>query len=161
MSRKKAASQEVAVADPVDETSSRQEAATSEPESNGHAENGNGKSHVEAIGEKRSPVRSWSERFTGPVQYQKLTDDTLKAIVFKFKLAPGEKLPPVEALDVMRAHKKDDLGNATGLVFKDTRRHGPAWMIPNDPEGRSLADKIEMQLKEVAEKLEHGQGIPF
>lgn len=119
-----------------------------EPSGNGHA----------AAQEKRNPIRGWTERYVHPVKYRRFTDDTLNAILFKFDLKPGEKLPPAEALDVMRAHKKDDLDQSTGLVFKDTRRHGPVWIVPNDPEGRELADRIDMELNKVAKKLEAEQG---
>ena len=106
-------------------------------------------------------VRSWTTRFQGPVKYQKFTDANLKIIAFKFNLDPKEKLPD-EVLAVMREHKADKDGNATGLQFKDDRKHGKIWLIPNDIEGRMLADKIDFRLSELAHKLEETPGqAPF
>ena len=106
-------------------------------------------------------VRGWSSRLTGPLQYRKFTDANLKIIGFKFNLDDQEKLPP-EALEVMREHKKDADGNPTGLKFQNTRTHGKIWQIPNDAEGRVLADKIDFRLSELAQKLEEGQSkTPF
>ena len=102
------------------------------------------------------PVRGWTSRFEGPVKYRKFTDANLKIIGFKFDLDPGEKLPE-EALAVMREYKQDRDGNPTGLKFQDTRTHGKIWAIPNDVEGRTLADKIDFKLSEVARKLEEAQ----
>ncbi len=105
------------------------------------------------------PVRGWHSQFTGPLKFRRLVDANLKSIVFKFNLAPREKLPE-EALVVMREHKQDNQGNPTGLEFKDTRAHGKAWLIPDDVEGRALADKIDFKLSQIAEKLQQGPGQP-
>jgi len=62
----------------------------------------------------------------------------------------------------MREHKQDKDGKPTGLEFKDTRTHGKVWLIPNDVEGRALADKIDFKLSQLAEKMEQGQSqTPF
>jgi len=107
------------------------------------------------------PVRGWTSRLTGPLQYRKFTDANLKVIAFKFNLEADEKLPE-EALAVMRDHKQDKEGKPTGLKFQDTRTHGKIWTIPNDVEGRALADKIDFRLSELAQKLEEGQAkTPF
>jgi len=107
------------------------------------------------------PVRGWTSRLTGPLQYRKFTDANLKVIAFKFNLEADEKLPE-EALAVMRDHKQDKEGKPTGLKFQDTRTHGKIWTIPNDVEGRALADKIDFRLSELAQKLEEGQSkTPF
>jgi hypothetical protein len=106
------------------------------------------------------PVRGWTRRLEGPVKYQKFTDANLKIIGFKFQLEPNEKLPD-EVLAVMREHKLDKDGSPTGLKFQDTRKHGKIWSLPNDVEGRTVADRIDYQLSEVAHKME-GQGrAPF
>src|SRR5271154_4195018 len=39
------------------------------------------------------PVRGWTQRYTGPVQYRKFTDDNMRIIAFQFRLAANEKLP--------------------------------------------------------------------
>jgi len=71
-----------------------------------------------------------------------------------------ESLPP--ALAVMREHKQDKDGKPTGLKFQDTRTHGKIWTIPNDVEGRALADKIDFRLSELAQKMDESQGkTPF
>jgi len=107
------------------------------------------------------PVRGWTSRLTGPLQYRKFTDANMKVIAFKFNLDADEKLPE-EALAVMREHKQDKDGKPTGLKFQDTRTHGKIWTIPNDVEGRALADKIDFRLSELAQKLEEGQSkTPF
>ncbi len=106
-------------------------------------------------------VRGWTSRLTGPVKYRKFTDADLKIIAFKFDLDPKEKLPD-EVLAVMHEHKKDKDGNATGLKFQDTRKHGKVWTLPNDVEGRTIADKIDFRLSELAQKMEGAQGkTPF
>jgi hypothetical protein len=108
-----------------------------------------------------NPVFGFTSRFAGPLKYRKFTDANLKIIAFKFNLANQEKLPP-EALEIMREYKQDRDGNPTGLEFKQTRTHGKIWQIPNDVEGRTLADKIDMRLSEIAEKLQEAQGkTPF
>ncbi len=115
----------------------------------------------EAPKRKYEPVRGWTSRLAGPVKYRKFTDDTLKIIAFKFNLADNEKLPD-EVLTLMRDNKQDKDGNATGLKFQDTRKHGKIWTIPNDIEGRALADKIDFRLSELAQKTEQTPGqAPF
>jgi|GEM_PF-5107122 len=107
------------------------------------------------------PVFGFTSRFTGPLKYRKFTDANLKVIGFKFNLANQEKLPE-EALAIMHDHKQDKDGNPTGLKFKETRAHGKIWQIPNDVEGRALADKIDFKLSEIAHKMEEAQGkSPF
>jgi len=104
-----------------------------------------------------NPVRGWTSRLAGPLKYRKFTDDTLRVIAFKFNLGADEKLPE-EALAVMREHKTDKDGNATGLKFQDSRKHGKIWTVPKDTEGRALADKIDFALSQIAEKMEAAQG---
>ena len=107
------------------------------------------------------PVRGWTSRVTSPVKYRKFTDANLGIIAFKFDVTGDEKLPD-EVLAVMRDHKQDRNGSKTGLQFQNTRTHGKIWTIPNDVEGRTLADKIDYRLSELAKKMEEGQGkTPF
>jgi hypothetical protein len=107
------------------------------------------------------PVRGWTTRLTGPVRYRKFTDANLGIIAFKFDVADDEKLPD-EVLAVMRDHKLDKGNNQTGLKFQNLRTHGKIWTIPNDVEGRTLADKIDFRLSELAKKMDEGQGkAPF
>jgi hypothetical protein len=107
------------------------------------------------------PVRGWTQRFTGPVKYRKLTDANLKIIAFKFNVPDNEK-PPEEVLALMRDNLKDKEGNPTGLKFQNTRIHGKVWTIPNDVEGRTLADRIDFRLSQLAQKMEEGKGqAPF
>ncbi len=106
---------------------------------------------------KYEPVRGWTQQLAGPVKYRKFTDDTMRIIAFKFDVAAGEKVPE-DALAVMREHKQDADGAHTGLQFQDTRKHGKIWTIPNDVEGRTLADKIDFKLREVAQKMDEAQG---
>jgi hypothetical protein len=107
------------------------------------------------------PVRGWTRRLTGPVKYRKFTDANLKIIAFKFNIPDNEK-PPEEILAVMRDHKADKDGTPTGLRFQATRTHGKVWTIPNDVEGRTLADRIDYQLEKLAHKMEEAEGkTPF
>jgi len=116
---------------------------------------------AEGAKRKFEPVRGWTQRFTGPLKYRKFTDANLNIIGFKFNLDDQEKLPP-EALEVMRENKQDKEGQPTGLKFQTTRTHGKIWAMPNDVEGRALADKIDFRLSELAHKLEGDQGkTPF
>jgi hypothetical protein len=124
---------------------------------------------IDSSAEKKpfNPVRGWSSRNVQPVSYERLTDANMfvngasqrGAIVFKFKLPKGQYKPDPEVLKVMDEHKRGYQDKPTGLKFMQTREHGNAWVIPNDVEGRTLADKIEQGLKKVAEKLEaEGRG---
>ena len=106
---------------------------------------------------KLGPVRSWSERYSGPVQYQVLTDSRINKIIIKFKLPEGEKTPSEEVLAVMRAAKVNGDGSPTGLRFEDSRFHGKAWILPNDAEGRALLASIETHLDKVAAKAAPAQ----
>jgi hypothetical protein len=103
------------------------------------------------------PVRGWTNRITGPVQYRKFSDANLKIIAFKFNLPDNEK-PPQEVLDVMHEHMKNKDGQPTGLRFQNTRTHGKVWTVPNDVEGLALADRIDFRLSELAQKMEETQG---
>jgi hypothetical protein len=102
--------------------------------------------------------RSWVEQYSGPLQYEMFTVG--KTIMFRFKLPKGQDKPADEALEIMRSHKQTPEGQPTGLKFGDTRMHGKIWTIPNDPEGRELAQKIEMELAKVARKLEPTPALP-
>lgn len=107
------------------------------------------------------PVRGWTSRVHGPLKYRKFTDDTLRVVAFKFNVDADGKLPE-EVLTLIRGHKQDKDGNATGLKFQDTRKHGKIWTIPNDVEGRALADKIDYELAQLAEKMDKEPGkTPF
>ncbi len=88
-----------------------------------------------------NPGRNTSERHVEPVRYQKLTDDRLKKIPFRLELPEGQDKPGAEVLKVMCPHKQTAEGQSTGLKCKTARAHGPVWTIPDDPEGRALADK--------------------
>ncbi|HEV8062400.1 MAG TPA: hypothetical protein VGP68_21150 [Gemmataceae bacterium] len=143
-------------------TAEHVEAETGEPAAAANpAERQPGDEPAEQTKQPFQVVRGWTSRLQGPVKYHKFTDANLKIIAFKFDLDPKEKLPE-EVLSVMREHKADKDGNATGLQFKDDRKHGKVWLIPNDVEGRMLADKIDFRLSELAQKMEEGQGkAPF
>jgi hypothetical protein len=117
-------------------------------------------SQPEAERPQRQPGarRSWTEKYTGPLQYELFTAG--KAIMFRFKLPKGQDKPVDEALEIMRSHKQNAEGIATGLHFQDSRMHGKVWIIPNDPEGRELAGKIDMELTKVARKMEAAPALP-
>jgi hypothetical protein len=102
--------------------------------------------------------RSWTEQYTGPVQYEMFTAG--KSVMFRFKLPKGQDKPSDEALEVMRSHKQTPEGQPTGLKFEATRAHGKVWTIPNDEEGRELAVKIDMELSKVARKMESTPPLP-
>ena len=95
------------------------------------------------------PVRSWRQRYVGPVRYQTLTDSRIHKIIIKFKLPEGQRTPSDEVLAIMGAAKVNGDGSPTGLRFEDSRTHGKAWMIPNDTEGRALAGRIEGELEKI------------
>jgi hypothetical protein len=102
--------------------------------------------------------RSWTEQYTGPLQYELFTAG--KQIMFRFKLPKGQDKPSDDVLEVMRARKKNAEGVATGLRFEETRMHGKVWTVPNDAEGRELAAKIDMELSKLAKKLEPNPPLP-
>ena len=103
------------------------------------------------------PVRSWSQRHTGPVRYHVLTDSRINKIVIKFNLAEGEKTPPDEVLAVMRAAKANGDGSPTGLKFEDSRLHGKVWTLPSDPEGRAILAAIQTKLDELGAQPDPAQ----
>ena len=88
----------------------------------------------------------------------KFSDANMKIVAFKFDLpkdGTGKEEPmPEPVLTLLRDNKKDENGNDTGLRFENTRKHGKIWMLPNDPEGRALADKLDYHLGELAHKME-------
>ncbi len=100
-------------------------------------------------------VRDWTTRSMGPVKYRKFTDDSLRIVGFKFDLEPREQLPQA-VLDLLHENQRNSEGQSSGLIFRDTRAHGKVWTIPNDVEGRALADKIDFHLKQIAEKMSEG-----
>jgi hypothetical protein len=112
-----------------------------------------------------NPERSWSSLNTEQVKYRRLSDANLfvdgaaerGAIVFKFEPPKGKAKPDDEVIAVMREHKTGYQDKPTGLKFTQTRQHGACWVIPNDAEGRALADKIEQGLHKVADKIEAEQ----
>jgi hypothetical protein len=115
-----------------------------------------GDERAEAPKREFQPVRGWTQRFEGPLKYRKFTDADLRVIAFKFNLPPNEK-PPEEVLTLMKSNMKDKDGQATGLLYQSTRKHGPIWTIPNDIEGRTLADRIDFRLSELAQKMDETQ----
>lgn len=81
----------------------------------------------------------------------------MNVVSFQFVLGPNEK-PLDEALNAVKAHLRDKDGRPTGLKYQVSRKHGPVWTIPNDAEGRTLADRIDFALSTLAEKIETSQG---
>jgi hypothetical protein len=106
------------------------------------------------------PVKSWTENYNQPLRYEKFTDDRSNKIMFRFKLADGQAKPPQEVLDLMHAHTQTPEGEPTGLQFRDLRSHGKVWIIPNDAEGRDLADKIDFKLSQLATKMQAAERTP-
>jgi hypothetical protein len=106
------------------------------------------------------PVKSWTENYNQPLRYEKFTDDRSHKIMFRFKLPDGQAKPPEEVLALMRAHTQTPEGGATGLQFRDLRSHGKVWVIPNDAEGRDLADKIDFKLSQLAVKMQAAERTP-
>jgi hypothetical protein len=103
------------------------------------------------------PVRHWSDRFVQPVAYRRFTDADLGskgAVCFQFTLPQGQRVPDQDIIKIMQENKLDCHGNPTGLKFTETRKHGKIWTLPNDVEGRTLADRIEMRLRRLAAEIE-------
>jgi hypothetical protein len=126
-------------------------------QANGNTEMADG----EVPNEPKKPfqvVRGWTSRTQQPVKYQKFSDANMKIVAFKFDLpkdGTGKEEPmPEPVLTLLRDNKKDENGNDTGLRFENTRKHGKIWMVPNDPEGRALADKLDYHLGELAHKMD-------
>lgn len=138
-----------------------EQAATEQTENTAAQERQPGDESPEQTKRPYNPVRGWTSKLTGPLKYRKFTDDSLRMIAFKFNLAPNEKLPD-EVLAVMHKYKQHEDGTPTGLEYQESRKHGKIWTIPNDKEGRAIADKIDFRLSELAQKMEQGQGpAPF
>jgi hypothetical protein len=106
------------------------------------------------------PVRSWTETYNQPLRYERFTDDRSHKIMFRFKLPAGQAKPPEEVLELMRSHMQTPEGEPTGLGFRDLRSHGKVWIIPNDAEGRDLADKIDFKLTQLAAKIKAADRAP-
>lgn len=85
---------------------------------------------IEAKPGTRPHIRSWSRDFV--LGYQILTDDRLKLIVLRFDERPA---------DTVLGMVKD-----MGFKYRELREHGRVWVTPNDWEGRTLTDQLELQL---------------
>jgi hypothetical protein len=103
-------------------------------------------------------VRGFHVRNKPPVQFRRLHDADLGIIVFKFILPKddhGKERMPADIKDILDAHKKyPETGEATGLHFENNRKHGKAWILPDDPAGRAIADKMAYALEKLAAKHE-------
>jgi hypothetical protein len=103
-------------------------------------------------------VRGWTTRTQQPVKYQKFSDANMEIVAFKFdfpKDPEGKETGlPAPVLKLLHDNLVDENGTATGLEFKNTRKHGKIWQLPNDSEGRALADKIDYHLGDLAHKME-------
>lgn len=122
--------------------------------------------------------RGWTQRFEQPVKYAHSTfKDPLgkEWIAFRFDLPPGVGKPDDAVLAVMRDHKyfKDGRPNglaedaksdsdsySTGLRFDNLPRGGKAWLLPNTPLGRTVADSLDQALDGLAKRIEGGVGGP-
>jgi hypothetical protein len=113
--------------------------------------------HVAQVEKKPFPVvRGWHTRNKPPVQFRRLHDADLRIIVFKFVLPKDEndkERMPVDIKDILDAHKKyPETGDPTGLHFENNRKHGKVWVLPDDPAGRAIADKMAIALEKLAAK---------
>src|ERR1700733_15214002 len=103
-------------------------------------------------------VRGGTSRNKAPVQYRKLTDADLNTIIFKFVLpkdGEGKERMPADIKDILDAHKRyPETGEPTGLHFENSAKHGKAWIIKNNAEGRAIADKVDFALQKLAAKHE-------
>lgn len=126
------------------------------------AQSGETAAQIQPEKERRpfKPVRSWTETYNQPLRYERFSDARSNKIMFRFKLPEGQAVPSDEVLQVMRSNMQTPEGQPTGLQFRDLRAHGKVWIIPNDEEGRDLADKIDFQLTKLASKIqaEHAAG---
>lgn len=103
--------------------------------------------------------RGWTRRLTGQVQYRRFTavhpDGTLRTC-FQFKLLPGQTQLDPAVYAVMKHHQTHEDGeHPTGLTSK---KGGTFWYLPAHDHGLAVADRIDMVLQEVANKLDREAG---
>lgn len=116
-----------------------------------------GTAHAAEVQKKPFPVvRGWHTRSKPPVQFRRLHDADLGIIAFKFILPKDEQNKermPADIKDILDAHKKyPETGEPTGLHFENNRKHGKVWILPDDPAGRAIADKMAYALEKLAAK---------
>jgi hypothetical protein len=90
------------------------------------------------------------------VQYVRYTDrgyDGAPRIFFEFSLAPGQTRLDPAIYAVMQKHKTTNDGYPTGLSVSGS---GKLWSLPDHQYGRGIADRIDMLLQDLAQKLEKG-----
>ncbi len=98
-------------------------------------------------------VKGWTTVSKKHVKYRKLTDADLGIILFKFVLPEGQNTLPADVKDILDAHKRyPESGEPTGLHFENSGKHGKIWVLKNTPEGRAIADKIDLALQKLAAK---------
>jgi len=116
-----------------------------------------GTAHADQVQKKPfQVVRGWHTRNKPPVQFRRLHDADLGIIAFKFVLPKddqGKERMPADIKDILDAHKKyPETGDPTGLHFENNRKHGKVWILPDDPAGRAIADKMANALEKLAAK---------
>jgi hypothetical protein len=104
--------------------------------------------------------RNWGQRLSASVQYERfsaLDAGGRPRIFWRFTLPPGQDKLDDAVYATMHEHKKDDDGYPTHLKWSHDRIHGKTWNIEDTERGRAIANRIDMALKAVAEKLEREQ----
>lgn len=112
-----------------------------------------------STGRKTKWKGPWTRRIGGPVQYVRYTDYNKaghgdRRIYFAFDLPPGQDRLDPAILAVIDEHKTYEDGYPSGMHKQNSK----VWSLPDHEHGRALADRLDMALKELAEKLERPAG---
>jgi hypothetical protein len=114
----------------------------------------------------KEPGRTWTRRVAGPVKYRRFTANDCvgrPSILFKFEPSSGQADLPPEIYDILKSvkflNRNPDLGHGsgrypTGLQFMRGKPWGKVWRLPDDSTGRTAADWIDAQIKDLMGSLE-------
>ena len=127
---------------------------------------------AEEAGQKRprSPDRIFGRfvqtvRPIQPVKFKRFTalrsSDRRPSIIYTFELPPGETELDPAVYAVLKHHQRTSHigGGHTGLKYERDQTHGKCWTLPSDEFGRAVADRLDIDLLNIAAKMERdGRG---
>jgi len=102
--------------------------------------------------------RTWTQRCTGQVSFTRFSaadSGGRLRILYSIHLGPGQEKAPQEVQEVFHAHKVNKDGKPTGLKLVNDRTHGKVWVLPNNPSGRAIADRLDLALLELGARLDN------
>ncbi len=100
--------------------------------------------------------RSWTKRVAGPVQFERFTAlnaGGVPRIHFVFRIPEGKEKLDDDVYQIINEHKTWPDGHPTGLRFSRDRIHGKTFNLPDDVDGRNVADRLDRKLMALARRL--------